>query len=433
MGSNRIGLIIGREYKAIVWTKSFIVMTILMPVLTIGCMVLPTVLMMSSTGDHEHIAVIDETGRYFNALEDSEEFDFEDITPIGRGSMQDFFNATSHTYAVVLIPADIDSTLRLTVYSNSAVRTSLSRHIEQCLSNAVSETRIEAFNIPELKAAIEQCDVSVDVGSVQWKPDGGEERSSAEMATILGLILSMLSYIFVMIYGAMIMSSVIEEKTNRIVEVMVSSCRPIELMLGKIIGVALAGVTQIAFWVVIGTVLASILGIGAFASGAIDAGAVSQVSQDVDSGTLAEAVELLATINYPKIIISFLLFFIGGYLLYAALFAALGSAVDQQSEASQFMAPVMIVMVFSLMVGIACADNPNGDLAVWCSMIPFTSSIVMMIRLPYDVPVWQLLASFALLYATAIGITALAARVYRTGILMYGQKASFKALLKWLK
>lgn len=433
----RISLIIAREYKALVFTKAFIILSILMPLIMLALLFLPALLMNTGSANLEHIAVIDDSGRYFQALENNDEFEFEDITPVGKESVQQFFNATESTYAVVIIPADVDSSLCATIYSNSAVRLALTEHLEKCLNEAVSNSRIDAYNIPQLREAIAGCQVDMNINSVQWSANGQEEESSAELAMIIGLVLAMFSYMFVMIYGAMVMSSVLEEKTNRIVEVIVSSCRPIELMLGKIIGVGLAGLSQIVLWGVIGCILTVIAGAGigtaVLASGAIDAQTISTATAGVESDKLASVMALIININFSEIFICFVLYFLGGYLLYAALFAALGSAVDQQNEASQFMAPVVLLMAIALMVGLACQDDPNGNLAFWCSMIPFTSPIVMMIRIPYDVPMWQYVLSIAILTASALAITALAGKIYRQGILMCGRKASFKTLLRWLK
>lgn len=434
INSQRIRLIIAREYKALVFTKAFIIMSLLMPIIMLAFLFLPPLLMDAGSSSLEHVAVIDETGRYFAALEPNDEFDFEDISPIGKECAREFFNATQHTYAVVIIPADIDSSLCASIYSNSTVRTALCTHVEKCLQEAVSNSRIDSYNIPQLRQVIADCHVNLDINSVQWVDNGREEASSAELAMAIGLVLAFLSYAFVIIYGAMVMNSVLEEKTNRIVEVIVSSCRPVELMLGKIIGVGLAGVSQIALWTVIGAILLLIAGISivpaALATGAIDSGALTSAANAASlNNGFASLIALALNINYAEIVICFLLYFIGGYLLYAAMFAALGSAVDQQSEASQFMSPMIVLMVVALMIGLACIENPNGNLAFWCSMIPFTSPIVMMIRIPYDVPLWQYVVSIAILFATAIAVTALAGKIYRQGILTCGRKTSFLTLL----
>ena len=279
----------------------------------------------------------------------------------------------------------------------------------------------------------------LNVKSIKWDEKGDEQEQSAQFASILGMVLSFFIYTFVLSYGAMIMNSVVEEKTNRIVEVIVSSCKPMELMMGKIIGVGLVGLTQFAIWAVllgIGYIVLGLVAGGAIAATnpeAITAGMNLPGGTDMASGALHDIVTALASINWLSLLGNFVLYFIGGYLLYASLFAGFGSAVDQASDSSQFTLPIIIIMMVALYAGIACIENPSGPMAVWCSIIPFTSPVVMMVRLPFDVPWWQLLLSIVLLYATALGCIWISSRIYRTGILLYGKKRSFKEVLRWIK
>lgn len=436
--NSRLPLIIGREYMSIVARKSFIVMTILIPLISVACFALPGVLMYFNTGDRQTVAVVDETHRLFGALESNDDYKFDDITSVGSDNIHEFYMNAENLYAVVVIPADVDSVQKVNIYSKNAVKSSLTNLVEECLRSALSDERVKSYGVPGLQQMIDNCRVDVAVDSVKWNDDGDEERSSALFASILGMILAMLTYMFVLMYGAMIMNSVVEEKTNRIVEVIVSSCRPIELMLGKIIGVGLVGLTQIAIWgiflgiagSVFGIALGSMAGIGSAASTADSAAALTALAGDSEFG---EIIEILLSVNYVQLLLCFTLYFLGGFLLYSSLFAAFGSAADQPSDASQFTTPIMMIMVFALWAGIACMENPDGSLAFWCSMIPFTSPIVMMVRLPYDVPLWEISVSIVVLYATALGITALAARIYRTGILMYGKKVALKDIMKWIK
>ena len=438
---SRLSLIIQREYMAIVGRKSFLVMTILIPLISVACFALPGLLMFINTSDEQTVAVVDETHRLYPALKDDDGYKFQDITSVGAANVRDFYNNTENVYAVLVIPANVDSTLRVNIYSNNAVKSTLTSHVEECLRTVLSDERVQSYGVANLKEMIENCRVNVAVDSVKWTEDGSEERSSATFASILGMVLSLLTYMFVLMYGAMIMSSVVEEKTSRIVEVIVSSCRPIELMLGKIIGVGLVGITQIAIWVVFLGIGSSIFGAAIGSMAGLDTAAAAGASTDASAAISAlagdsefgEILEIILSVNYVQILTCFVLYFLGGFLLYASLFAAFGSAADQPSDASQFTTPIMMIMVFALWAGIACAETPDGNLAFWCSMIPFTSPVVMMVRLPYDVPVWEVAVSVAWLYATACGITVLAARIYRTGILMYGKKVSVKDIIKWIK
>lgn len=431
---SRLPLIIRHEFMAIAAKKSFIVMTILIPLICLACIGLPWLLTKINTGDQENVAFVDKSGRYGKALVDTEEFHFEDITPIGDTGLKDFFANTDHLYAIAVIPADIDSSLSITIYSDNAIRHSLQKHIENCLNDSLTQARIQSYGIPELDKILSESKAEVELNCIKWTDEGDEEESNADIAGIVGMILSMLTYMFVLMYGAMIMSSVTEEKTNRIVEVIVSCCKPIELMFGKIIGVGLVGLFQMAIWFILIIIASTIFGIGMISSQPDMMQQTAQIASTQETQEIiTELTKGLSSINFTEIFICFALYFIGGYLLYGSLFAAFGSAADQPSDASQATTPMIMIMVFALWVGIACMENPDGNLAWWCSIIPFTSPIVMMVRLPYDVPVWEIVISVVILFATAVATTAMSAKIYRTGILLYGKKFSWKTMLKWLK
>ena len=434
MNKNRFLLILQREYMSIVGKKSFIVMTLLMPFLLIllGC--IPVLLQMINTNDEKTVAVIDETGRYGGAIKSDDQFDFEYYDQAKSGNARQLYDEKGkELYAIVIIPRDVEATHQLLVYSESAVSSTLIAHLERSMGKTLTDAKVRSYGIEGLEKILKECNVEVNVRSIKWSDGGSEETSSTDIAMIVGVALSMLSYFFVLMYGAMIMNSVIEEKTNRIVEVIVSSCKPIELMLGKILGVALVGFTQVAIWAVLLGIAGTVLGMGFIGSAVASPEAVDAAQAMAQSSQSDSFVEMLLSVNYMQILFFFVVYFIGGFLLYASLFAGFGSAVDQASDASQFTTPIMIVIIIALYASLACMENPDGDVAFWCSMIPFTSPMVMMVRLPYDVPVWQMALSVAVLYGTAIGLTALSAKIYRTGILLYGKKNSFKDVIKWIK
>lgn len=439
MDKRRFLLVLQREYYSIVAKKSFILTTLLSPFIMIALIGVPVMLMEFNTGDARTITVIDQSGKYADKFTDSEDFEYQILPDISTSDMKERYEeADGDIYAILVIPADVDDSHIVNIYSEKPVKMSLSREISDVLGKSLSETRINSFDIPGLKEIIAESNITVDVKSHTWD-ESGESVSSSELATMTGLFLAFLTYMFVLMYGAMIMSSVVEDKTNRIVEVIVSTCRPMELMLGKIISIALVGLTQIAIWTVllsIGGFLLSIAGIFTaspeIATTAMGVGAGTPMPQMPD-GEMPEFIQAILGVNWFRLLGIFVLYFIGGYLLYASLFAAFGSAVDQQSDANQFTMPVMMIIIIALLIGQACMENPDGTLGVICSLIPFTSPIVMMIRLPYDVPAWEIAASIIILYATAILFTWLAARIYRTGILMYGRKVSFKEILRWVK
>ena len=436
----KLKLIIAREYMSMIGRKSFIVMTILLPVLMILIIALPLLIgyMNDAGSDVEQVAVIDETGRYAAAIENNDLYSFVPMRADSVGDPRAFYDKTSGSLAaVVVIPRDVDSTAQVTVYSDKTVNVSLKSHIARALSDTITQAHIAAYGVPNLQRMIDEANVDIDVKSVKWGEDGSETESSTEIAMVIGMVLAFLTYMFVLMYGAMIMNGVIEEKTNRIVEVIVSSCKPFQLMMGKIIGVALVGLTQMAIWAVvmagITAITGSVLGVGALVDPST---AMTQANMPADATVDMDLVNVwnaVMSVNYGQILSCFVLYFIGGYLLYASLFAGFGSAVDQANDASQFTTPIILIMIVALYAGMACMENPSGPMAVWCSIIPFTSPIVMMVRLPYDVPFWQLALSIVLLYATAAGMIWIASRIYRTGILLYGKKTSFKEIVRWLK
>ncbi len=433
---NKLGLIIAREYMSIVGRKSFILMTLGMPLLFILIMAVPIGLawLNDKGSDTQQIAVIDETGRYAAALKSDDMYNFVAIKGDTVTNAREFYDkANGSLDAIIIIPRDVDSTGVVNIFSEGTITPALVSNVRSILADTIESAHLAAMGIPNIQEMVDKAHVDVDVRSIKWSEAGGEQESSTDIAMGLGLMLSIITYMFVLMYGAMIMNSVIEEKTNRIVEVVVSSCRPFQLMLGKIIGVGLVGLTQMAIWIVllaiVGTIAGSTLGVNAMSS----PDAIAAAGTAVDSGDMNSFMREVMSINYMPIVLNFILYFIGGYLLYSSLFAGLGSAVDQASDSSQFTTPVILIMLIAFYAGMACMENPSGPTAVWCSIIPFTSPVVMMIRLPFGVPFWQLALSLVLLFGTALAITWLAARIYRRGILHYGQKASFKDLFKWMK
>lgn len=439
---SKLKLIIAREYMSMVGRKSFIIMTILIPILMIAVVLLPIGIgyLNHEGSEAENVAVIDETGRYGGAITDTDLFHFVALRGDTIADPRQFYdNAGESLSALVIIPRDIDSTQQVTIYSDKTINASLKSQLGNALSDTLTRAHVASYGVPGLQRMIDESSVNVDVKSVKWGKDGSETESSTEIAMAMGFVLSFLIYMFVLMYGAMIMNGVIEEKTNRIVEVIVSSCKPFQLMMGKIIGVALVGLTQLAIWTVVmlalSMVAGSVMGLtmgNTFAMGS-DPAALQAALQESDNADFAQILQAIMSVNYTQILISFVFYFIGGYLLYAALFAAFGSAVDQANDASQFTTPIIMIMIIALYAGMACIENPNGPMAFWCSMIPFTSPIVMMIRLPYDVPLWQLALSIFLLFATAALMVWVASRIYRTGILLYGKKSSYKDLFRWLR
>ena len=434
---NKLGLIIAREYMSIVGRKSFILLTLGMPLLFILIMAVPIGLayLNDQGSDTQQIAVIDETGRYAAALKSDDMYNFVAIKGDTVTNAREFYDKAGGSLdAIIIISRDVDSTGVVDIFSEGTITPALVSNVRNVLADTIETAHLTAMGVPNIQEMVEQAHVDVDVRSIKWSEAGDEQESSTDAAMVLGLMLSILTFMFVLMYGAMIMNSVIEEKTNRIVEVVVSSCRPFQLMLGKIIGVGLIGLTQLFIWIVLLVIVAMVAG-SALGFGQVSPDAVSPESMRMakDMGAMEMIMHETLSINYTPIIVGFILYFLGGYLLYSSLFAGLGSAVDQASDSSQFTSPVILIMLVAFYAGMACMENPSGPTAVWCSIIPFTSPVVMMIRLPFGVPFWQLALSLGLLFGTALAITWLAARIYRRGILHYGKKVSFGDLFKWMK
>ena len=418
---NKLLLIIQREYTTLVARKSFIVITLLIPFLFVAIGAVPVLISeWNNSGSAEAVTVIDETGRLAGVIPDTESFRFIPLKgEAGSTDVKSFFDQSGDSMsALVVIPANVLDSAKVNIYSKSTVNMALVSHVTESLNDTLTAVKIASMGVPNLDKMVKEAQVDIDVNSVKLSDDGTESEASTTAAMVLGMVLAFITYMFVLTYGAMIMNSVIEEKTNRIVEVIVSSCKPFQLMMGKIIGVALVGLTQFLIWAILISVAVGGLGIS--------------LANDPMSD-LAVVFNAIQSVNLVSIFTCFVVYFLGGYLLYASLFAGFGSAVDQASDASQFTSPIIIVMVVALYAGIGCMENPNGSMAMWCSMIPFTSPIVMMVRLPYDVPFWQIAVSVALLYGTAFGLVWVSSRIYRIGILRYGKKFTFKEIMGWVK
>lgn len=442
---SRLSIIIKREYVQMVCKKSFIFTTILVPILSILlCGVLPVLMSQAKSDERKVVAVVDQSegGRFASCIQDDDDYIFHAVSAPSDSAadMHQLYQQSEESlYALVVIPSDLVRSTKVSIFSEKSVNGSLERSVSRSLRKAVRDERIQSYSIDSLESIIKDCDPGIETVNIKWSKEGDESISSSDLSMILGLILAMLTYMFVIIYGAMIMNSVVEEKTNRIVEVIISTCKPFELMMGKIIGVALVGLTQIVLWSVILSIIGTIFGITTMATsmpeiaGMQPHGPGVQELANMGDDSMSRIVQMILNVNYTQILVCFILYFIGGYLLYASLFAAFGSAVDQASDASQFTAPIMMIMIFALYAGMFSMENPDGPLAFWCSMVPFTSPVVMMIRLPYDLPWYELVGSIALLYGTALGIMWISARIYRTGILMYGRKFTFKEIIRWIK
>jgi ABC-2 type transport system permease protein len=433
---SKIGLIIQREYKTRVVKRSFIVMTFLSPLLFAAIMVIPLWLSTAKDTEAKTIAVVDRTDEYAQALPSNESYQFE----IAKEPNQDIGKSklSSDYYAILLISGDLmkDSTA-VTLYSQKQVSIDLKSYIADHLSKYVENKNLAATHIPNIRQIIKESQTPINVTTIKLDQHGNEVVTSSDVATFIAAFATFLIYLFIFMYGAQVMRGVVEEKTNRIVEIIISSVSPFEMMMGKIIGIALVGLTQFLLWVLLTVIISNVAGIAMFGSSITHLQQSAQMSTMQDHNATHQVIlgliQGLQGINFVEIIGFFLFYFMGGYLLYASLFAAIGSAVDNETDTQQFMLPVTIPIIFAFYAAFYSLQNPDGPLAFWCSIIPFTSPIVMMVRLPFDVPLWQKLLSVSLLIITFLSTTWLAAKIYRTGILMYGKKITWKEMWKWLR
>lgn len=429
---NKTWLIIKREFRTRVRKKSFLIMTILGPILMAAVFILP-VYFATLPSDDRVIVVLDEpllldfekgkNNIKLNYLP-NREFDFE--------TAKEFFKR-SDAYAFLHIPlssGDPEVMARSAILlRNGSISLGVEDFIESTIEKYIQKEKLKAQGVDPEVIAMTKTKVNIKTINLD---EGDEVESMAEVQMILGYLCGFLIYIFVFLYGAQVMRGVIEEKTSRIVEVMISSVKPFQLMMGKIIGLAGVALVQFSIWLVFGTLIYSIASSIIIGNGLDPEMISSQAPVPEDTLATMRLIESLQALPILNIILAFLFYFLFGYLLYAAIFAAIGSAVDKESDTQQFMLPVSLPLIASIVVLIRALDDPEGSIATWFSIIPFTSPIVMMARIPFGVPWWEQVLSMSLLFGSFILMTWLAGRIYRIGILMYGKKAKFSELFKWI-
>lgn len=435
----KIGIIIKREYLTRVKKRSFIILTFLAPLFFAALMFLPAILMLNSEkfDEKKSIAVCDESSLFTGKFTDTDvntfvyvDNDINDVKNLVREGVYD---------CVLYIPGtQLNLPVNAEIYSMKQVPMTLTEHINSTMQTTIEHHKLLASGIDP--AIVKAAHTTIHVQSIRMSEDENvEKKSYSEFEFILGLILAMVIYFVIFIFGGQVMRGVIEEKTNRIIEVIVSSVKPFELMMGKIIGIALVGLTQFLLW---GVLTLGIYGIAStflpvhdvFSTGTVMSEQIVETAANTDSQeTLTQMFDIIHSINFKAILWCFLFYFIGGYFLYSAMFAAIGAAVDNETDTQQFATPISLLLVIPMICSTVIANAPDSSISIWLSMIPFTSPVAMMLRIPFGVPIWQVVISVALLFATFVIFTWLAGKVYRTGILMYGKKVSWKEIFKWIK
>lgn len=433
---SQIGIIIEREFNERVRKKSFIITTLLMPLLVVALMVAPSLVMVFATGDTRHVAVVDHSGLIAPSLENSSEVVFEptDLSvDDARKNLTDIFGVLEIGPDILSNPNDVK------LYTNTSSSMLVEDNIRSQIADIIEREKLKKYDIHNLPEILKEVETTVSLQTFRNDGEGDSEAQSSVISTGIGFVLGMILYMFLIIYGGMVMQSVIEEKNSRVLEVMVSSVKPFDMMMGKILGVAAVAAVQVLIWGVL------ICGVSALAMPALIPSDIMQSVEAMQQGTLDMTqtdmdVDMLRAIGtatdfgyLASIFVWLLLFIIGGYLLYSAIFAAIGSSVDSVQDAQQLQTPVMMPIIFSIIIMMTILNDPNSTLAVWCSYIPFTSPVVMMARIPSGVPLWQIAVSLVILYATFVAAVWFAAKIYRVGIFMYGKKPSFKELWKWVR
>ena len=465
MNFKKLGIIIQREYLNKVKKKSFLLTTFGVPILFAGFYAIMIFVMLKAEGDSKRIAVIDNSGIVMEKLENTKQLTFKQLDETDPEAVKNRLGDFDSDILLYISPLDsATKSVTATTYADKPMGMETAEVIENRINDAVEAYRIASYDIEGLDQILEDIHSNIHLTSYTVDEEGKETISQSEVYMIISMVLAMALYMFIVLFSGMVMSSVIEEKTSRVVEVLVSSVKSTELMFGKIIGVALVALTQFLLWIVLTLLIIGILGgiVGMDKiTGGMDQSKIEQVQEMTSMGGMGSVGNMgntldlqaltdttavaegptgmqavlgtLSSLNYPQLIVSFLLFFLFGYLLYASLFAAIGSAVENEADTQQLQLPVTIPLLIGFLVAFYAFRAPESSIVWWCSMIPFTSPIVMLARLPFGVPMWELILSIGLLILTFLACAWASAKIYKVGILMYGKKSTFKDLWKWLK
>lgn len=429
---NNLGLIIEREYMERVRKKSFILTTFLMPVLMLIMMGAPALIMLYNTPDHNIIGVIDNSGVVLPELESTEMYDFVALDKDPQSKVD-----TGEIDGYLIIPSDIKNSKSpvLSLYMNGAIPVELQSSLSSQINKAIENQKLLSYNIEDLPEIMEKVSTNVKLKEVRLDQEEGESLESTT-SFLIGIFMSFLLYMFILMYGQMVMTSIIEEKNNRVLELVVSSIKPSQLMMGKIAGIGLVAITQIVLWGIVMAFISTLV-LPSF----MPEEATTQIAQmragtldfnQVEDYSMLNALNMLTNVGFIiELFFWLVLFLVGGFLLYAAMFAAVGSAVDNIQDASQLQSFIIIPIIIAIIVSSSIGNAPNSPLALWLSMIPFTSPMVMMSRIPAGIPGWQPWVSIVILYISFLLMVWFAGKVYRIGIFMYGKKPNVKDLIKW--
>jgi len=450
---NKTGLIIQREFYSRVKKRSFLVLSIIGPLMIAALMIVPAWLAMEDE-DSQSVEVVDETGLFINRLRNTDEisfhFEFRSLAEAQKALEEE----KKHT-AVLHIPKIVVTHPKMVqLFFKDKPKGSSIRYMENQIAKVIENKKLQDLynlsvdQISGLRPPVKIISNKLKTDQSQKEDAPAFEKTAGGLASGVGFVLAFFIYLFIFFFGAQVMRGVIEEKSSRIVEIIISSVRPFQLMMGKIIGIAMVAVTQLLIWIVFGSILVFTLQ-GVFKDELIETqtSKIKEMEQLQPEGNdeskiskkgkqekpiFQEVYEKIQRINFPLVLSCFIFYFLGGYLIYGSLFAAIGAAVDGESDTQQFVLPITMPLIISIVLAQVVLENPDGNLAFWASIIPLTSPIIMMIRIPVGIEIWELILSMSLLVLTFLGTTWMAGKIYRTGILMYGKKVNFKELGKWL-
>ena len=449
MNLRTIGVIINRESSTRVKKKTFLLTTFLVPVLLALCGVAMGVMMVNVKEKTKTVGVVDESGIVMSYLKNSEQISFQDMSSEPLDTVKARLADLGLDGVLSISKIDEQKNLQASFTSVKPVGMGVTATMSRYIDDALEDYRIRSYDIDGLEEIVNSVKADVPIRTFVLDEKGGEKVSESGVNSILSMVLGIFIFLFITMFGSMVMTAVVEEKTSKVVEVLISSVKATELMFGKIIGVALVALTQFFLWIVLSIVLLS-AGMGIIAPKMMDTVDAQSIVAGLPEGTnqfdamtavlsqsdseLGDVVGTLAGLNIGQLVLYFIVFFVLGYLLYASLFAAIGSAaVDNENDTSQLQMPVTIPLMIAYFIALYAYNAPDSAVALWGSMIPFTSPIVMLARIPFGVPGWQILLSIGLLVVTTIACAYLSAKIYKVGVLMYGKKTTFKDLWKWLK
>jgi len=434
---NKIGLIIKREYLTRVRKRSFLIMTFLGPILMAAIYIIPIMLALHSSNEHMRIAVVDESHWFEDRFTDNKEHTFVLMPGQPIDSVKNLVKEKVFDMALYVPPTQLNIPSNAVIYSLKLVPMEVETYVSGVMQKEIEDQKLMASGVDPAVVSAVKTDVNLQIMRID--ENGNEKETFTKVQFALGIFLAMLVYMFIIFFGGQVMQGVAEEKTNRIIEVIISSVKPFQLMMGKIIGVSLVALTQFVLWILLTGVLyvGFSAAIGLSNPGMLSSGTV--MTQEITANdimgneSVQQIMQIAQSIDFGTIIFCFIIFFVLGYLLYATLYAAIGSLVDNNTDSQQFSLPVTVPLMIAIISSFYIVNNPDSSLSVWLSMIPFTSPISMMVRIPFGVPIWQIVLSVLLLAGTFVFMTWFAAKIYRTGILMYGKKLSYKEIFKWLK